>query len=220
MAPDDEDRRPLSRAEASEQAPDGWRHVLDAIVARYETGDFTAGARFVQRIAELADAADHHPDVDLRYPHVTVRLASHDVDAITRRDTGLAAAIHAAADELGVAIGRAPDQVELGLDTADPTRLSPFYAALLGYAANGDDGLVDPAARGVPLWFQNSTSDAPDRQRWHVDVTVPHDLADERLRAVFDAGGTLVDDTHAPSFWVVADADGNRSCICTWQSRD
>ena len=43
----------------------------------------------------------------------------------------------------------------------------------------------------------------------------PHDEGERRLQAVLDAGGRLVSDAAAPSFWVVEDADGNRSCICT-----
>ena len=50
-------------------------------------------------------------------------------------------------------------------------------------------------------------------------MSVPHEVAEERLQAVLDAGGTLVSDESAPAFWVVADADGNRSCICTWRGR-
>jgi len=220
MAPSDDDQQPLRNAEAQEALPEGWRLVLDRVVARYDTGDFSTGAAFVQRIAELADAADHHPDVDLRYPHVTVALASHDVGAITARDTRLAGEIHAAAQEAGFAAGQAPDRLEVALDTADVEGLPPFYAALLGYDRSGDDAVADPASGGPSLWFQRSGETAPDRQRWHLDVSVPHDLAQARLDAVVAAGGRLVDDSAAPAFWVLEDADGNRSCICTWQARD
>jgi len=49
---------------------------------------------------------------------------------------------------------------------------------------------------------------------------VPHDVAQERLAAAVAAGGRLVSDEEAPAFWVLADADGNQACICTWQNRD
>ena len=42
-------------------------------------------------------------------------------------------------------------------------------------------------------------------------------MAEERVAAALAAGGTLVDDEAAPSFWVLADADGNRACVCTAQ---
>ena len=59
----------------------------------------------------------------------------------------------------------------------------------------------------------------PFEQRWHFDVRVPHDEAERRLRAVLDAGGRIVSDRAAPAYWVVEDADGNRSCICTPEGR-
>ena len=72
------------------------------------------------------------------------------------------------------------------------------------------------------LWFQKrgergeSTLPPQDpEQRWHFDVWVPHDEGERRLEAVLAAGGRLVSDAEAPSFWVVEDPDGNRSCICT-----
>lgn len=220
MAISEQDKQPLRSQEVSDGLPDGWRLLLNQVVARYDTGDFTTGARLVQRVAELADEADHHPDVDLRYPHVTVGLTSHDVGAVTRRDLRLAEAISRAAADLGVAAGQVPDTLELALDAADRDRLGPFYAALLGYGRSSPDDVVDPGSRGPSVWFQQTDTDAADRQRWHLDVRVPHDQAEARLRAVLDAGGRLVADDRAPAFWVVEDPEGNRSCITTWQARD
>ena len=48
---------------------------------------------------------------------------------------------------------------------------------------------------------------------------VPHDEVQARLDAALAAGGTLVTDRFAPSWWVVADAEGNEACLCTWQPR-
>ena len=93
-------------------------------------------------------------------------------------------------------------------------------AALLGYDRSSPDDVVDPGSRGPSVWFQHSDATAPDRQRWHLDVRVPHDEAQRRLAAVVEAGGRLVDESRAPAFWVVEDVEGNRSCITTWQGRD
>jgi 4a-hydroxytetrahydrobiopterin dehydratase len=68
----------------------------------FRTGSFDKGVDLVVRIGALADAANHHPDVDLRYPSVTVRLSTHEVGGLTERDVALARAISAAAGELGV----------------------------------------------------------------------------------------------------------------------
>lgn len=85
-------------------APDlpDWNRAGTAIVATFDTGDFAAGVRFVQAIGEAADRADHHPDVDLRFDHVTVRSVSHDVGKVTDRDLDLARAISGIAREQGL----------------------------------------------------------------------------------------------------------------------
>ncbi|MGI9158015.1 MAG: VOC family protein [Marmoricola sp.] len=219
----EDDTRALTGQEIHDEGLDGWRKVLDRLVARFETGDFNTGTALVTEIAKVADEADHHPDVDLRYPHVTVTLKSHDVEAITPRDVRLANKISDLAAAAGVsASAEAPDVVEWALDTPDHQAIKPFWKAILGYqeSPEHDDDLRDAADRTPNIWFQNSDSEAPDRQRWHLDVSVPHDVAQARIQAALDAGGTLVSDDEAPAFWVLADSDGNRACICTWQSRD
>jgi 4a-hydroxytetrahydrobiopterin dehydratase len=60
----------------------------------------------------------------------------------------------------------------------------------------------------------------PQRNRIHVDITVPHDEAADRIKAALDAGGRLTYDAEAPAFWVLADPEGNEACVCTWQARD
>ncbi len=216
-----DDKQKLTGQQVHDEGLDGWRKVLDRLIVRFETGDFNTGAALVGRIAEVADEANHHPDVDLRYPHLTVSLKSHDVDAITPRDVRLARRISELAAEAGVsASSRAPDVLELALDTPNHDAVLPFWQALLGYQAKHGDDVVDGAGRSPSLWFQETDSEAPDRQRWHLDVSVPHDVAEQRIQAAIDAGGTLVDDERAPAFWVLEDPDGNRSCICTWQARD
>lgn len=88
------------------QAADGvedWK-VLESgeVGAVFRTGSFNKGVDLVVRIGALADAANHHPDVDLRYPSVTVRVSTHEVGGLTERDIALAREISAAAAELGI----------------------------------------------------------------------------------------------------------------------
>lgn len=76
-----------------------WEIAGDTATASYECASFAAGGRLVSRIAEIADAQEHHPDVSLAYPGVVrVSTSSHDVGALTGRDLTLARAIHEAAD--------------------------------------------------------------------------------------------------------------------------
>jgi len=68
----------------------------------FRTGSFAKGVELVVRIGTLADAANHHPDVDLRYPSVAVRLSTHEIGGLSERDVALARQISAAATELGI----------------------------------------------------------------------------------------------------------------------
>jgi 4a-hydroxytetrahydrobiopterin dehydratase len=79
-----------------------WRVLFEGAWAHFRTGSFGAGVALVDAIGELADAANHHPDVDLRYAGVTVRLVTRDVGGLSERDVELARRIPTAARELGV----------------------------------------------------------------------------------------------------------------------
>lgn len=82
-----------------------WTWRDDAIHARLETGDFATGLRLVNRIGEAAEAMNHHPDLDLRYPHLDVRLSSHDAGGVTDRDVKLARTISDYAADEGIGSG-------------------------------------------------------------------------------------------------------------------
>ena len=60
----------------------------------------------------------------------------------------------------------------------------------------------------------------PQRNRIHVDISVPHDQAEARVAAAIDAGGHLVSDRFAPAWWTLADAEGNEADVATWMGRD
>ena len=61
------------------QGVEDWRVLSDGAAAFFATGSFAKGLEFVNRIGALADAANHHPDIDLRYPAVLVKLMTHEV---------------------------------------------------------------------------------------------------------------------------------------------
>jgi 4a-hydroxytetrahydrobiopterin dehydratase len=50
----------------------------------------------------------------------------------------------------------------------------------------------------------------------HIDVSVPREQAEGRFAAAVAAGGVIVDDSHAPSYWILADRSGNKVCIAAW----
>lgn len=79
-----------------------WQVVDEEARANFSSGSFVKGLAFVNEIGRLAEAANHHPDITLRYPSVAVTLSTHEVDGLTQRDIDLAAAISAAAREMGI----------------------------------------------------------------------------------------------------------------------
>lgn len=199
-----------------------WQGFPDGLRARFRTKDFATGLALVQEIGAAAEEADHHPDLTLTYPHVDVRLISHDAGGVTGRDLRMAERISALASDVGVtADPSAPTVLELGLDTANRDAIAPFWAALLtGDASNVDgDDVADPSNRVPLLWFQSTERHDVPKQRLHVDLWVRADQAQARIAAAVAAGGTVVDDSQAPSFTVLADADGNRVCVCTIADR-
>ncbi len=180
-----------------------------------------AGVELAVRIGAAADEADHHPDLTITYPRVHVLLTTHDADGLTSRDVDLARTISAIAVELGVpAEPTAVTQLEIAIDAIDMPAVKAFWEAVLGYEPNRADDIVDPYGRSPAFWFQQMDAPRPQRNRLHIDVTVAHDVAEQRIAAALEAGGTLVSDDEAPAFWILADPEGNEACICTWQARD
>lgn len=202
---------------------DDWRFFLSRIHARFKTGSFVKGLELVTRITEAAEEADHHPDVVLTYPQVDVDLHSHDVHGVTSRDIALARRISDIAAELGVAaVPREVSTLELALDVPDAAEVKPFWAAVLGYADTPyDTEIMDPGGRNNTLWFQSAPEATGEvQQRFHLDIVVPREVAEERVRAAVAAGGTLLSEEAVPAFWVLADAHGNKVCVCTADGRE
>jgi 4a-hydroxytetrahydrobiopterin dehydratase len=76
----------------------GWERSGDEIVRTIRFPEFMDGIRFIGRVADLAEAADHHPDIDIRYRNVRVALSTHDEGGLTEKDLQLAKQIN---DALG-----------------------------------------------------------------------------------------------------------------------
>jgi 4a-hydroxytetrahydrobiopterin dehydratase len=148
--------------------------------------------------------------------------AEHVVEWATERDLDLAGQISAiaaghkvAADPAGITT------IELALDTAHAAMIAPVWAALLtgstdarGRGTIGDD-VRDATGRVPILWFQDTDEHESPRQRFHIDGGVAPEVVEERIAAAVAAGGVIVNDTHAPSYTVIADQDGNKACVCT-----
>ena len=208
-----------------------WRKLAQGLHARYLVGDFGAAVRFVAAVGEAGDAIGHHPRVSIGNGYVDLKLITdeaiyrdgegteHVVEWVTRQDVDLARRItEIAADHKADADPAAVSVIELGLDTADSATIAPVWAALLtgnaeaqGHGSPSDE-IRDATGRVPNLWF----GDAGDqgRQRFHVEVYVAPEVAEQRIAAAVAAGGTVVDDSDAPGLTVIADQDGNRGVLC------
>lgn len=187
-----------------------WRLLLDRLHATFRAASFAGAGAFVQRVAESVGG---DVDVDLRPPG-TVHVA------VATSDAAAAEAIAALAADGGLtSAALAASTVEVAIDALDMAAVKPFWKAVLGYVDDGELAIAHPDRVGPPFWFQQMDEPRHQRNRLHVDVTVPHDVAESRVAAALAAGGTLVSDRFARSFWVLADAEGNEACVCTWQDR-
>ena len=213
-----------------------WRKLGQGLHARFVIADFEVGARFLTAIGEAGRAEAHHPEVRMGTGFVDLKLisddavyrdddgAEHRVEWVTRQDVELARRITeiAAAQSL-VADPQSITAVELALDTANTAALAPVWSALLtgGHEAQGrgtiGDDVRDATSRVPILWFQKTDPHETPRQRFHLDVQVPYDVAERRIAAAVAAGAVIVDDSRAPRTTVIADPDGNKACVGTFQ---
>lgn len=213
-------RTPLTGREIADEELHRWANVLGGLQTRVRTPDFASALALVVAIGEVAERQDHHPDLDLRYGRVDVRTHSHDVGAVTSRDIRLARAISTLVADVGLELEVSTvSPVKWALDSPQLAAVKPFWAAVLSMRDGGDDGIRDADGVTTPVWFQSSGDEEP-RQHWHPDVWVDPAQVQPRIDAAVAAGGVLVSDQDAPRFWVLADPDGNRVCLCTWQDRD
>jgi 4a-hydroxytetrahydrobiopterin dehydratase len=205
-----------------------WR-VLggDGATAYFRTGSFAAAARLVQAIGELPGVDEQRPAVDVRHDGVTVRMITFTKDyaGMTRRHVDLARQISAAARKLGVSADpSAVQSVSVIPGATSRAEVMPFWRAVLGYEPRVDspaEDLVDPHDRGPAFWFEQMKEPRPgDLGAIHVVVWVPHEQAQARIAAAIAAGGRIVRDEFAPSWWTLADAAGNETDIATTTGRD
>ena len=240
MSGADEEPAGLSRTEASAAVEAlGWRYLLGELCASVPVASLgQASTVAAMAVAACGPEADRHLRADLRPDRVELSLQDRAANTVTRRDTELAVAVSTSLTGLGVAIAppesaaypRPVQTLELAIDALDIPAIRPFWRAVLGYGdepgpvelstAEPDAAVVDPAGQGPAIWFQQMDAPRPQRNRIHFDVTVAGAEGEARVAAALAAGGTLVSDAAAPSFWVLADAEGNEACVCTWLERD
>jgi 4a-hydroxytetrahydrobiopterin dehydratase len=221
----------MSRGDASAAIEAiGWRYIGTYLMTSVAVRDLAQAAQVAAAaVSACGLEGNDHLRADLRHDRVELLLWERGRRAATARDVELAHGITDAVRDLGldtapVGSGRPVQGVELGIDALDIEAIRPFWRAVLGYTDEPNDdtpnAVVDPLGQGPSVWFQQMDEPRPQRNRIHFDLLVPHDEAAARIEAALAAGGRLLTDEYARSFWVLADPEGNEICVCTWQDRD
>ena len=195
---------------------DDWVVLHGGPTAVFRTASMGAAARLVAAIAEVEGVEASGAVLTVTGASLSVRL-TRDLWMLEPGHADLARAIsavarahgapadRAAVQEVQVAVAAKPDAVDVG-----------FWRAVLGYASMSDDNAVDRLAHGSTVWLQELDPEKPLRHAMHIDVSLARDHIEARLADALAAGGRIVDDSEAPSAWILADRSGNKVCLAAW----
>jgi 4a-hydroxytetrahydrobiopterin dehydratase len=195
---------------------DDWVVLHGGATAVFRVGSLGDAAHLAEAVAKTPSVAGRGILLTAADDRLTVRL-SRDIWQLEPEHVQLARAISAVAREHGAVPDRAAVQeVQLAIAAKRDAIDVNFWRAALGYASMADDNAIDPLGHGSTIWMQEIDEVKTLRHAMHVDVSVAHEHVKARLEAALAAGGRIVDDSHAPSHWTLADRSGNRVCICGW----
>jgi 4a-hydroxytetrahydrobiopterin dehydratase len=195
---------------------DDWVVLHGGATAVFRVGSLSEAARLAEAVAKAPGIAGAGVLLTLADTLVTVRL-SRDIWNLEPLHVQLARAVSAVAREHGAVPDRAAVQeVQMAIAAKRDAIDVGFWRAVLGYTPMADDNAVDPLGHGSTVWMQELDLAKPLRHAMHIDVSVAHERVKARLEAAVAAGGRIVDESHAPSHWTLADRAGNRVCICAW----
>jgi 4a-hydroxytetrahydrobiopterin dehydratase len=193
-----------------------WVVLHGGATAVFRVASLGDAARLAAAVADVPGLAGSGALLTIADDRLTVRL-NRGVFRLEERHVDLARSVsttalahgalpdRSAVQGVQVAIAAKPDAIDVG-----------FWRAVLGYVPLAEDNAVDPLGLGSTVWMQELDPGKPLRHAMHVDVAVAREQADERLATALAAGGRIVDDSHAPETWILADRAGNRVCISAW----
>ena len=206
---------------------DDWRVLSEGALVHFRTASFAESTRFVQAIGQLPEVDAHPPAIDIRDGGVTVRLITVAADyyGMSTLDVDVGRRISALARATGLEADPSAVQNLLIVPGAPAgAEVVPFWRAILGYEPrpdSPDEDLVDPRDRGPAFWFESMDEPRPGGGgAIHIAVWVAAEEAEARVAAALAAGGRLVSDRWAPSWWTLADSAGNEADVATVAARD
>jgi 4a-hydroxytetrahydrobiopterin dehydratase len=193
-----------------------WVVLHGGATAVFRVPSLSEAARLAEAIAKVPALAGAGVLLTLADTRVSVRL-SRDIWNLEQSHIQLAQAVSAVAQELGAVPDRAAVQeVQVAIAAKRDAIDVGFWRAVLGYIPMADDNAVDPLGHGSTVWMQELDQAKPLRHAMHIDVSVAREQVKARIDAALAAGGRIVDESHAPAHWTLADRAGNRVCICAW----
>lgn len=208
----------VTPAQAQAQLPD-WTVIDGRLELSVRAKNFLAAIEFINRFAAIAEEQNHHPDFDVRYNTIRLRVVSHDVGGLSDRDLAFAEAVDELIAELE--LQRQPQKISrthVVFTTSQRAAIKPFWQAILDFKDDGDDGLADRSDVLPPVRFLSGQRPTEAAGGVHLEVFVPAAFAQARLQAALDAGGTLVSEAAAGDVshtWELRDADGNTVTLHT-----
>jgi 4a-hydroxytetrahydrobiopterin dehydratase len=195
---------------------DDWVVLHGGATAVFRVRSLGEAARLAGAVAKVPRLEGSGALLTVVDASLTVRL-SRDLWQLEPRHVELARAVSAVARAHGATADRAAVQeVQLAIAAKRDAVDLGFWRAVLGYVPMAEDSAVDPLGHGSTVWMQELDEAKPLRHAIHLDVSVAREHVTARLQAALVAGGRIVDKSHAPSHWTLADRAGNRVCICAW----
>jgi 4a-hydroxytetrahydrobiopterin dehydratase len=195
---------------------DDWVVLHGGATAVFRVGSLGEAARLAEAVAKTPGLAGRGVLLTIADASLTARL-SRDIWQLEPAHVQLAQAVSAVARQHGAIPDRAAVQeIQFAIAAKREAIDVGFWRAVLGYAPMADDNAVDPLGHGSTVWMQEIDQAKILRHAMHIDVSVAREHVKTRLEGAVAAGGRIVDDSHAPSHWTLADRAGNRVCICAW----
>ncbi len=195
---------------------DDWVVLHGGPSAVFITDNLAAAAELARAVAEVPGLEGSNIQLAIVANRLTVRLTretwkiephhigvAREISEIART-RGAASAPHLV-QEVQVAIAAKPDAIDL-----------KFWRAVLGYDEMLDDNAIDPLGVSSTVWMQDLDEGKALRHAMHLDVSLSKESAEARVEAAVKAGGVVVDGSHAPSWWILADRSGNKVCVVAW----
>lgn len=193
-----------------------WVVVHGGAVAVFRVASLSEAVRLAAAVSDAAGIEGSGVLLTLANESLSVRL-SRDLWQLEARHIELARRISAVVAQAGGVPDRGSVQEVQFAIAAKPHAIDiGFWRAVLGYSPMAEDNAIDPLGHGSTVWMQELDDAKPLRHAMHIDVSVAREHVNARLEAALAAGGRIVDESHAPAHWTLADRAGNRVCICAW----